>query len=54
MSTPITFASTELPYPVYEAEFDPYDRGYLLISGGGGESKSGVPNRLVSSRRVLG
>ena len=47
MTSPISFASVDLGYPVYEAEFDPYDRGYVVITGGGGESKSGVPNRAV-------
>ncbi|KAL9051363.1 MAG: hypothetical protein Q9162_006065 [Coniocarpon cinnabarinum] len=47
MSSPISFASHEVAYPPYTAEFDPYDRGYLIVGGGGGESRTGVPNRIT-------
>jgi len=44
----VSFAKTTLSYPLFAAEFDPYNRGYLVVGGGGGESKTGVPNRIVS------
>ena len=44
----VSFAKTNLSYPLYAAEFDPYNRGYLVVGGGGGESKTGVENRIVS------
>ena len=43
----ISYAKATLPYPIFAAEFDPFDRGYLVVGGGGGESKSGVPNQIV-------
>jgi hypothetical protein len=39
MTPRVSFAKTKLDYPLYAAEFDPYSRGYLVVSGGGGESK---------------
>lgn len=43
----VSYAKYTLPYPVYAAEFDPYNRGYLIVGGGGGEGRSGVPNQIV-------
>ncbi|KAK3713926.1 hypothetical protein LTR37_008176 [Vermiconidia calcicola] len=42
----VSFAKTTLPYPIFTADFDPYNRGYLVVAGGGGESRSGVPNQI--------
>ena len=50
-SSPVTYASTKLTYPIFDAEFDPYNRGYLVVGGGGGENRTGVPNKLVCTRR---
>ena len=44
----VSFAKATLPYPLFAADFDPYNRGYLVVGGGGGESKTGVPNQIVS------
>jgi len=44
----VSFAKTSTTYPLFAAEFDPYNRGYLVVGGGGGESKTGVPNQIVS------
>ena len=44
----VSFAKTTLSYPLFAAEFDPYNRGFLVVGGGGGESKTGVPNQIVS------
>ncbi|KAK5112696.1 hypothetical protein LTR85_011207 [Meristemomyces frigidus] len=53
----VSFAKTSLPYPLFAADFDPYNRGYLVVGGGGGESKSGVPNQIsvldVSDRSTI-
>ncbi|KAF2143660.1 uncharacterized protein K452DRAFT_296660 [Aplosporella prunicola CBS 121167] len=57
MSPNTSFTKATLSYPVYAADFDPYNRGYLLVGGGGGEGRSGVPNKIslldVSSRSTL-
>ncbi|OJD38983.1 uncharacterized protein BKCO1_300046 [Diplodia corticola] len=54
---PVSFTKATLPYPVYSADFDPYNRGYLVVGGGGGEGRSGVPNQItlldVSSRSAI-
>ena len=44
----VSFAKATLPYPLFAADFDPYNRGFLVVGGGGGESKTGVPNQIVS------
>lgn len=46
-SGPISYTKTTLSYPVYTADFDPYNRGYLIVAGGGGEGRSGVGNKIV-------
>lgn len=43
----ISYAQHTLSYPLFAADFDPYGRGYLVVGGGGGESKTGVPNQIV-------
>ncbi|KAI7122425.1 hypothetical protein KC316_g18136, partial [Hortaea werneckii] len=43
----VSFAKTSLPYPIFSADWDPYNRGYLVVGGGGGESKTGVPNQIT-------
>nr|POE76168.1 hypothetical protein CFP56_59648 [Quercus suber] len=45
-SSKVSYAKTTLPYPIFAADFDPYNRGYLVVGGGGGESKTGVPNKI--------
>lgn len=47
MSPQVSFATTTLPYPIFAVDFDPYNRGYLVVGGGGGEGRSGVPNQIV-------
>lgn len=47
MNAAISFAQTRLSYPIFDADFDPYNRGYLVVGGGGGESRSGIANKLV-------
>ncbi|KAK8170128.1 hypothetical protein IWX90DRAFT_384245 [Phyllosticta citrichinensis] len=57
MAPPISFTKATLSYPVFAADFDPYNRGYLVVAGGGGENRSGVPNKITlldaSSRSTL-
>ncbi|KAI7651385.1 hypothetical protein KC318_g15739, partial [Hortaea werneckii] len=43
----VSFAKTSLPCPIFSADWDPYNRGYLVVGGGGGESKTGVPNQIT-------
>ena len=47
MTAPISFTRMDLKYPLFAAEFDPYNRGYLVVGGGGGESNTGVANKIV-------
>lgn len=49
MAPKVSYAKTTLPFPIFAAEFDPYNRGYLVVAGGGGEGRSGVPNQIVST-----
>ncbi|KAF2457292.1 hypothetical protein BDY21DRAFT_304478 [Lineolata rhizophorae] len=57
MTPPVSFTKTTLSYPVYAADFDPYNRGYLVVGGGGGEGRSGVGNKItlldVTSRATI-
>ena len=48
MTPPIASAKLTLSYPVYSADFDPKDNGFLVVGGGGGEGRSGVGNKIVS------
>jgi len=48
MVPPIATATVTLGYPLYAADFDPYSNGLLLVGGGGGQSKTGVRNEIVS------
>lgn len=51
MAPPIASAKATLSYPLYAADFDPHNSGFLLVGGGGGEGRSGVGNKIV--RRPL-
>lgn len=46
-------AKLTLSYPLYAADFDPQNNAFLLVGGGGGEGRSGVGNKIVSSPRQL-
>ena len=50
MPSPVSFTKATLSYPVYSADFDPYNRGYLVVGGGGGEGRSGVGNKIVGAK----
>ncbi|GAM91434.1 hypothetical protein ANO11243_094840 [Dothideomycetidae sp. 11243] len=47
MAPPVSFTKATLSYPVYSVDFDPYNRGYLVVGGGGGEGRSGVSNKIT-------
>lgn len=53
----VAYAKFDLKYPPWALEFDPYNRGYLLVGGGGGEGQKEVPNKLtlldISSRGAI-
>jgi hypothetical protein len=42
----IAFEKFDLGYPPWTLQFDPYNRGYLIVGGGNGEGQKEVPNRL--------
>lgn len=44
----ILTSSTSLSYPLYACEFDPEDASKLVVGGGGGASRTGVGNKIVS------
>lgn len=47
MSPPAASAKITLTYPIYAADFDPQNSGFLLVGGGGGEGRSGISNKIV-------
>ena len=50
MAPPIATAKITLTYPLYASDFDPYNSSYILVGGGGGESRSGVGNKIVCQK----
>lgn len=50
MAPPVSYTKATLDYPIYTADFDPYNRGYLVVGGGGGEGRNGVGNKIVRLR----
>ncbi|RAH83914.1 hypothetical protein BO86DRAFT_454673 [Aspergillus japonicus CBS 114.51] len=54
MAPSIPSAKLTLSCPLFAADFDPRNPGFLLVAGGGGEGRSGVGNKIVlldSSKR---
>ncbi|KAI9659162.1 MAG: hypothetical protein M1831_003744 [Alyxoria varia] len=47
MAPSFPVATAGLNYPVFSVAVDPAGRGAVVVGGGGGENKSGVPNRLT-------
>ena len=47
MAPNIASAKLTLSYPLYAADFDPKNNGFLIVGGGGGEGRSGVGNKIV-------
>lgn len=50
MSPSFATAKITLGYPLYASDFDPQNNDFLLVGGGGGESRSGVDNKIVSRK----
>ncbi|KAL9119445.1 MAG: hypothetical protein Q9187_004006, partial [Circinaria calcarea] len=46
MSPPVASAKLTLSCPLYAADFDPQNNGFLIVGGGGGEGRSGVGNKI--------
>ncbi|KKZ58524.1 hypothetical protein EMCG_05511 [[Emmonsia] crescens] len=54
MAPEISSAKITLSCPLFGADFDPRNNGFLLVGGGGGEGRSGVGNKITlldTSRR---
>jgi len=53
----VSFAQHTLDYPPWALDFDPYNRGYLIVGGGGGQGQKEVPNKIsvldLSDRSVI-
>lgn len=48
MAPQLTSAKLTLSYPAYCCDFDPQDANRLIVGGGGGASRTGVGNKIVS------
>lgn len=46
MAPNVSSSRLQLSYPLYAADFDPFNPDFLLVGGGGGSSATGVPNKL--------
>ncbi|KAJ9618536.1 hypothetical protein H2204_013020 [Knufia peltigerae] len=46
MAPNVVSSQVKLSYPLYAADFDPYNLDFLLVGGGGGSSSTGVPNKI--------
>jgi glycyl-tRNA synthetase len=51
MAPQIRSSKLTLSCPLFAADFDPQNNDFLLVGGGGGESRSGVGNQIAS--RIL-
>lgn len=49
MPPAIASAKLTLSYPLYASDFDPQNSSFLLVGGGGGEGRTGVDNKIVTS-----
>ncbi|KAB8254040.1 hypothetical protein BDV32DRAFT_133060 [Aspergillus pseudonomiae] len=47
MAPLVPSAKLTLSCPLFAADFDPRNHGYLLVAGGGGEGRSGVGNKIA-------
>lgn len=46
MAPTVSSSRAKLSYPLYAADFDPFNPDFLLVGGGGGSSSTGVPNKI--------
>ena len=49
MANLVRTSKITLSCPLFAAEFDPRNSDVLLVGGGGGESRSGVGNKIAST-----
>ena len=47
MAPRVPSSKLTLSCPLFAADFDPRNPGFLLVAGGGGEGRSGVGNKIV-------
>ncbi|KAE8148238.1 hypothetical protein BDV25DRAFT_131420 [Aspergillus avenaceus] len=47
MAPAIPSAKLTISCPLFAADFDPQNHGFLLVAGGGGEGRSGVGNKIA-------
>ena len=47
MAPQIATAKLTLSCPLYAADFDSRNHGFLIVGGGGGEGRSGIANKIV-------
>jgi hypothetical protein len=47
MAATETSASFFCGHPLFCSDFDPFNDNYLVVAGGGGSTKAGVPNKIV-------
>ncbi|KAI4131992.1 MAG: hypothetical protein LQ338_000976 [Usnochroma carphineum] len=47
MAPPLASAKLTLSYPLYASDFDPQNSNFLLVGGGGGESRTGLGNKIT-------
>lgn len=40
-------ANATVDYPLYSVDYDPEDDTRIIVGGGGGANRSGVPNKIV-------
>ena len=53
MAPLVPSAKLTLSCPLFAADFDPRNHGFLLVAGGGGEGRSGVGNKIASATLSL-
>ncbi|PGH23185.1 hypothetical protein AJ80_02715 [Polytolypa hystricis UAMH7299] len=51
MAPNIPSSKITLSCPLFAADFDPRNNGFLLVGGGGGEGRSGVGNKIANTSR---
>jgi hypothetical protein len=49
MAPTVPSAKLTLSCPLFAADFDPRNHGFLIVAGGGGEGRSGVGNKIAST-----
>lgn len=53
MAPLVPSAKLALSCPLFAADFDPRNHGFLIVAGGGGEGRSGVGNKIASATLSL-